>query len=355
MTGPLLLRSDNFTPPERTPWGGTRILGRYKRHLPLDPHRAEYPVVGESWEVSVEPDFPSRLQETGELLSEVIARSPEAMVGAEAAAAGGCTLLVKLLDAADDLSVQIHPANDFAGLGPAESGKPESWYVLAADPGAGLYLGLRQGVDERELCSAVEAAADVSALLFFVPVTEGDFFLIDAGTPHAVGRGITLVEPQRVLPGRRGVTYRYWDWNRRYDSAGRPAPKGTPRPLHLAEALAVTDWEGPREAALLERIRYRGEAPNLTGPPQVTRLAGPEAPVVSPILEVARLCGSGTLKVEPQARLRALTVVGGTIRLHANGTSIELRCGQSAVLPASMPPATAEMDAAHAILCSASA
>ncbi|MFW5920995.1 MAG: class I mannose-6-phosphate isomerase, partial [Polyangiales bacterium] len=271
---PLLLRADNFTPPTRTPWGGTRILSRYKADAPLDPDRAAYPVVGESWEISVEPDFPSRIDGTGELLSDVV---------------GSTALLVKLLDAAEPLSVQIHPSDDYEALAQDESGKPESWYVLEAEPGAGLYLGLREGVDRERMREALESEADVSELLGFVPVATGDFFVIDAGTAHAIGPGITLVEPQRVLPGRRGLTYRYWDWNRHYDETGRPDDHGKPRTLHVREALDVTAWDAPREDALLERIRLRAGAPDTGGAPRREPLGGPEGPVRFDPLRVERL------------------------------------------------------------------
>ncbi|MCA9530843.1 MAG: class I mannose-6-phosphate isomerase, partial [Myxococcales bacterium] len=265
-TLPLLLAPAPCTDPERTPWGGRRIVERYGRTVPRDvPDDAP---VGESWELSVTPDFPSRLDD-GRLLSEVLASDPAQLLGAEAAR-GGTALLVKLLDAAQALSVQIHPRDDYSGLGDAESGKPESWYVLDRAPGAGLYLGLRRGVDEGSLRAAITAGADASALLSFVPVEPGDFFVIDAGTAHAIGPGVTLVEPQRVVPGRRGVTYRYWDWNRRYDAAGRPvdadAPDGRARTLHLEHALAVTDWDAPREAALLASARCAAGAPRPSGP-----------------------------------------------------------------------------------------
>src|SRR5687768_366355 len=121
---PLLLRPDNFCPPSRTPWGGRKIAAGYKG-LPEQ-------VVGESWEISVEPDFPSVVEETGEPLAEPM------------------SLLVKLLDTADVLSVQIHPSDDYPGLAPGESGKPESWYVVESAEGA-LHVGLREGVTEDEM------------------------------------------------------------------------------------------------------------------------------------------------------------------------------------------------------------
>ncbi|MFW5925389.1 MAG: type I phosphomannose isomerase catalytic subunit [Myxococcota bacterium] len=351
---PLLLRADNFTPPSRTPWGGRRILDFYKRDVPLGPDRAHLPVVGESWEVSVEPDFPSLVAEDGEPLADHIARDPAAMVGEETAArSGGCPLLIKLLDAADDLSVQIHPPDDYPPLAPDESGKPESWYVLHAEPDAGLYLGLREGVTRDALREALERGADVSALLFFVRVQPGDFFVIDAGTAHAIGRGVTLVEPQRVRPGRRGLTYRYWDWNRRYDADGQPDPEGEPRPLHLEDALAVTDWDGPRERALVDRIRHRAGPPELAGAACSEALGGPAGPVPFPALTVQRLAGTGPLALAPAPALRGLTVVEGSVRLVGSGFDVTVPCGRSAALPASLGPARLHLDHAHAVVASA--
>jgi mannose-6-phosphate isomerase len=350
---PLLLRADNFTPPTRTPWGGTRLLEHYKASCPLAPDKAAYPVVGESWEVSVAPSFPSRLADTDSLLADVIARNPEGMLGTEVATRRDSTaLLVKLLDAADELSVQIHPSDDYERLSGTESGKPESWYVLEAEPNAGLYLGLREGVTREQMAEALRTEGDVSQLLTFVPVEAGDFFVIDAGTPHAIGRGVTLVEPQRVLPGRHGVTYRYWDWNRRYDSEGRPDPEGNPRSLHVTEALEVTDWDAPRGDALLERIRLRCAAVQPGAQARLDPLSGPEGPVQFAPLQVWRLAGDGTTPLGPWPTLRALTVAEGAVRLRGDGFELEVPKGRSAVLPANLE-VLADCHAAHAVLASA--
>ncbi|HJL39212.1 MAG TPA: class I mannose-6-phosphate isomerase, partial [Polyangiaceae bacterium LLY-WYZ-15_(1-7)] len=325
---PLRLQPDNFTPARRTPWGGRRLLERYKDGLV--PPRNE--VVGESWELSVEPDFPSRLADEDATLAERVAADPEGLVGAERAAEWGSTgLLVKLLDAAAPLSVQIHPSDDDPALGPEESGKPESWYVLDAEPGAGLYLGLAEGVDEAGMRQAIEAGEDVSALLPFVPVAPGDFFVIEAGTPHAIGPGLTLVEPQRVLPGRRGLTYRYWDWNRRYDAEGREDPAGAPRELHLERALAVTRWDRPRGEAFLPEVRRRHGAPDLAGPASRADLVGDLA---FPWIGAERWAGTGALPVPAMPRLRSLTVLGGAVTLRGEGVALSLRRGETAALPA---------------------
>lgn len=330
---PVVLRADNFTPPERTPWGGERILERYKDGLRLEAEG----VVGESWEVSVEPDFPAvvdgraseALDLDGRPLAQVIAADPRGWLGAEAPL-GGAPLLVKLLDAATPLSVQIHPTDDDPALGPEESGKPESWLVVEADEGAGLYLGLQPGVDEASMRRAIEAGDDVSELLPFVPVAPGDFFLIEAGTPHAIGGGVTLVEPQRVLPGKRGLTYRYWDWNRRYDTQGQPDENGEPRALHVDEALRVTRWALPRGEVLLDEVRMRAGVPDPAGPPVLTALAGEGSALPSSTLEVSSLGGTGSMVLPASAGFRALTVVAGSLTVDG----IRLERGRSAALPA---------------------
>ena len=200
-------------------------------------------MVGESWELSVSPEFHS-VTETGETLADALARQPEAMLGDEARGGSALTaLLLKWLDAGDNLSLQIHPEDDYQGLSPAESGKLEAWYVVAHEAGAGLYLGFEPGVTRERVHAALVSGEDLSGLMRFVPVSRGDFVLLDPGTPHAVGKGVTLIEPQRVEPGRRGVTYRYWDWNRRYGDDGSVDPRGRLRELHVEHALAVTRWE----------------------------------------------------------------------------------------------------------------
>lgn len=345
---PLVLRADNFTPPTRTPWGGTRILGRLKRGLDLAPEKAAYPVVGESWEVSVEPDFPS-VGEDGTSLGEWLARDPSGTLGRESSdGRAGTALLVKLLDADEALSVQIHPADHDEGLGADESGKPECWYVVAREPGAGVYLGLAPGVTRDAMADALAAGADVSSLLTFVPVEVGDFLAIDAGTAHAIGPGLTLVEPQRVVPGRRGLTYRYWDWNRRYDAAGREDPRGKPRALHVREALAVTRWEAPRGDALLAASRLRAGAPDVDGAARVTDLCGREGPVVSEHLQVARLAGDGVAPWPRWNALVALTVLDGSVTLDG----ARVRAGQSAAVPAGWS-GDAACAHAHAVLSAA--
>ena len=341
---PLLLRGDNFTPPERTPWGGRRIVERLKADEGL---RVPGPV-GEAWELSVEPDFPSRLAE-GPLLDEVLRADP-ALLGRDAAL-GSTALLVKLVDAADDLSVQIHPRDDDPALGPAESGKPEAWYIIDAEPGAGLYLGFREGVDREDVANAIASEGRVDELMSFVSVSQGDVFLIEPGTPHAIGKGVLLLEPQRVTPGKRGITYRYWDWNRRYDASGRPDAGGRPRTLHADRALEVTDWSAPRGKALTDRIRHSAGAPAIGGSAVLELLSSPTGPLRSQSFILERLAGSGESSLPGDDRLRAITVLDGELTMSDGETAFALTRGRTAALPANLGTAQLELRDAHAIVC----
>ena len=344
-----MLRADNFTPPARTPWGGTRIVSRYKPAHALSEAARAHACVGESWEVSVEPDFPSTLED-GTPLSVWLAQAPEATLGAEARSGRvGTALLVKLIDTAEPLSVQIHPANDYGGLAPGETGKPESWYVVAREPGAGLYLGFKAGTRAAHVREALHTRGALRELLRFVPVEPGDFFVIDAGTPHAIGEGLTLVEPQYVTPGLRGVTYRYWDWDRRYDAQGVPSEHGAPRPLHVEHALSVTRFDQVDRDDFVQGISVRAGSPELTSAPALVPLCGPDGPLSNPYLHVARLAGRGRTSLPDWGRLVAITVLEGALSV----AGLRVEAGRSALVPACLGGQPVVLEGAHAVLSAA--
>ncbi len=344
----LPLHPDNFTPPSRTPWGGTRLLARWKHDAVADPGPWQGRPLGESWELSVEPDFPSRVLGRAATLAEVVADDPVWWLGREARAGHrGTGLLVKLLDSAQALSVQIHPADDYAGLSPEESGKPECWYVVEAEAGAGVYLGLRPEVTDGDLRAALEGGGDVSAMLNFVPCAVGDFFRIDPGTAHAIGPGLVLVEPQRVIPGRRGLTYRYWDWGRRYAADGRLDPKGAPRALHVHDALAVTDWGAPRGEAFVREVLLRAGTAVREGAPRLTPLCGATGGgLPSPALQVARLTGDGAVSLPDWDALLGITVLEGAVTV--DGVTVAAGC--TAAVAAGRGETVAQLGQCHAVL-----
>ncbi len=333
--GPWFLEPNNFTPARRTPWGGRRIVEQLKSNIDVDG------AVGESWELSVEPDFPSRI-DGGPPLEEAL----------RAAGFGETSLLVKLVDAADDLSLQIHPHDDDAALAADQSGKPEAWYIVDADPGAGLYLGFEEGVNRDDVERALREEAPLDRMMHFVPVSPGDTFVINPGTPHAIGRGVLLVEPQRVAPAKRGVTYRYWDWNRKYDQNGQRDPAGAPRELHATRALDVTDWAGPRGDHLLQRIRHRAGIARVDGDARLETLCGQDGPVVSSIFRIERLVGTGALELPGGESLRSLTVLDGSVRFESEEGVAELSKGRTAALPPTNESRRVVLDRSHAVLCS---
>jgi mannose-6-phosphate isomerase len=353
---PLLLRADAFTSSARTPWGGTRLARCFGKHFAKHDARADTaphagpPRIGESWELSLGPELPSEVDGSGTLLADEIARDAEAWLGAggERAAA----LLVKLLDADEPLSLQIHPSDDFPGLREGEAGKPESWYVIGREPGAWVAFGWRDGVGREDALGAIARGdGSLAGLLQKVEVEVGDVFVVDAGTPHAIGPGVTIVEPQYVARGRRGVTYRYWDWDRRYDAQGRLDPAGQPRTLAVDEALAVTDWEGARGRALLERAFSRAGRPSVDATLTIEPLTGRGGRLRSRWLDVARIMGTGRIPWPAVDTLSALTVLEGeaTLRDAEDGVVVRAGAGRTLAIPARTSPMTLVGSALHAV------
>lgn len=148
---------------------------------------------------------------------------------------GRFPLLIKFLDAKQQLSVQVHPNDDQASQNSSpDLGKTEAWYVIDAEPQATIYAGLRPGVTPASFRAAIAAGNAESCLHAFRP-NRGDCLLIHAGTQHALGAGLLILEVQQAS----NTTYRVYDWNRR-------DAQGNLRPLHIEQALAVTDFSrGP--------------------------------------------------------------------------------------------------------------
>lgn len=212
-------------------WGGDRLAAR----LHVDPPEGDEPV-GEAWLAY----GGSRIDggpHDGRTLADVIADAPEAIVGAASLARYGpiMPLLAKYLDAASDLSVQVHPDDDYAlrrHPGSGHLGKTETWRILEADPAASVSWGFVRAVEEDEVRRGADDGR-LAELLRQVPVRAGDVVHNPAGTVHAIGAGLTVYELQQASD----LTYRIWDH-------GRRGADGRPRELHLDDALAVADRSG---------------------------------------------------------------------------------------------------------------
>lgn len=309
-----------FTPYLRPmPWGG-RTLARYLgKTLP-----ANVPV-GESWEVSDHPShvsFVANATDFGVTLRQLMTDNRRELLGPTADRFDRFPWLIKLLDARDWLSVQVHPDDDAVEtLLPGEQGKTEAWLVLSAEPTSRIYAGLLPGVGPKELRVALASGNAADCLYEFTP-RAGDFVYLPAGTVHAIGGGVVVAEIQQTSD----ATFRLFDWNR-VDSQGKP------RALHVEQAFASIHWDA--------------------GPVQPTNVSGwdsPKRPLASsPYFDLEWIVAKRTLQLGGAGRLQALIVVEGRGRFD-NGEYV--LPGDVWILPAAMPTIGLQIDAPlSALLC----
>lgn len=216
------------------PWGGRRLATLLGKRLPgTEP-------IGESWELADLPGNESRVRDgplAGRTLGQLVQAWGPRLLGDAELVDGRFPLLVKFIDACDNVSIQVHPKPRGVLNGAAEfrAGiKHEAWYVLHADPGAKVYIGLKPGVGAEDVRHAVNASpiagTKPSALVDLLQtweVTPGECYYLPSGTPHALGAGVVVAEVQTPSD----VTHRLYDW-------GRVGLDGRPRELHIEQALA---------------------------------------------------------------------------------------------------------------------
>ena len=202
-------------------WGGN-YFQPYKR--------LKEEVVSELWELSVRDDFSSIIdsgKDKGQRLFDVITDQD---LGPIKDRFPYFPLLIKLIDAKDNLSVQVHPSDDYALKNENSYGKTEMWYVIDADPGAGLYVGLNKDYSKEEIEVALKNSTIMDCLNFF-EVKPGESYLINSGTIHAIGKGVRIIEIQQ----NSNLTYRLYDYLRK-------DKEGNYRELHIDKALKVIDY-----------------------------------------------------------------------------------------------------------------
>lgn len=205
-------------------WGGTRLKEAYHKKSDLD-------IVAESWELSTHPQGQSTVISgafSGLKLSELIEKNSSEILGKKAAEFAYFPLLIKFIDAHDNLSVQVHPDDAFGMEHEGEYGKTEMWYILECDEGASLYYGVNRTLTRDEFAQRIRNNT-VLEVLNRVEVHKGDVFFIPAGTVHAIGKGIVICEIQQ----NSATTYRVYDYDRR-------DAQGNARPLHIEKALQVS-------------------------------------------------------------------------------------------------------------------
>ncbi len=210
------------------PWGGHKLKSILNKDIPSDK-------TGESWEISTVSGNYSIINQgyfKGGNLQELIQKFPQEILGKKVYQKYGNNfpLLIKYIDAADDLSIQVHPDDAMAQKEHQSFGKNELWHIIQADHGSVIYVGFKKGIDKKSYLAALEEGR-LNELMQQIEVKAGDTIYIPAGTVHAIGKGVLLAEVQQTSD----ITYRIFDWNRK-------GLDGKPRQLHTELALKAIDF-----------------------------------------------------------------------------------------------------------------
>lgn len=204
-------------------WGGTYFKA-FNKGTNLDR-------VSECWELSVRDNDSSIIasgKDEGKRLVDVLTKED---IGPVMDRFPYFPLLIKLIDAKENLSVQVHPSDDYALKYEQSFGKSEMWHIISADEGSGLYVGLNKDYSKEDIKKALKEGTILECLNFY-KVKPGDTFVINPGTIHAIGAGVRLIEIQQ----NSNLTYRLYDYN-------RVDKDGNPRELHIKKALDVIDYK----------------------------------------------------------------------------------------------------------------
>ena len=203
-------------------WGGTKLNEKYNKN-------SGFEKTAESWELSVHPDGPSVIsngENKGMILSEYISKNPSVL--GTSRKTDELPILIKLIDAEDKLSIQVHPNDEQAHAWEGQNGKTEMWYVLDADEDAKIVYGVKENISKKDFKEAI-VSNTVEELLDSTSSKKGDVFFVDSGTIHAIGKGNVIAEIQQ----NSNVTYRLYDYDRR-------DKEGNPRELHIEKGVAAS-------------------------------------------------------------------------------------------------------------------
>lgn len=282
-------------------WGGRKLETEFGYTIPEGP-------IGECWGISAHPAGESVIVGgvyDGKQLSELWNQERSQLFGDYEL--NEFPLLIKILDARDDLSVQVHPNDEQAGQLEGEPyGKTECWYILDAEPGAEIILG--HYADTKEEVAGYIYQGQWEKLLRKMPVKRGDFIFVKSGTIHAIGKGITILETQQSSD----TTYRVYDYDRK-DAAGNL------RELHLEKAIAVTNAPDLTDPLALQKQTVEsGETQELISINEFT---------------VAHHAIKGTnYKLATQDHFQLVTVIEGRGTITADGETTSLKKGDHFII-----------------------
>ena len=288
-------------------WGGREMERLYKKKLP-----AGKPI-GESWEISDRPGDVSVIANgplAGKNLRWLMENHRAELLGnAKPANENRFPLLIKILDAREKLSLQVHPpANKAAGLG--SEPKTEMWFITEAAPGAELYVGLKRGITRAEFERRVQDDS-VAQCFHCVPVHAGDAMFLPSGRIHAIGAGLVIFEIQQ----NSDTTYRVFDWN-------RVGLDGKPRELHVAQSLASINFED-FEPSLVEQ--------KFSGNDKIKMRPLVHDPLFN--VEAVEMTTGTSLDLKPR-KLQIVATVHGKLEIRSGSDSVNLSAGQFCLVPA---------------------
>lgn len=282
-------------------WGGNRLREEYGKELDSDR-------IAESWELSCHKDGQSVIsggEFDGTTLSDYIAKKGSAVLGKNCSRFEYFPILIKLIDAKDNLSVQVHPSNEYALKTEGEYGKTEMWYIVDCDEGAELLYGFKHSITPDEFAERIENNT-LLEVTNSVPVHKGDVFFIESGTLHAIGKGILIAEIQQ----NSNTTYRIYDY-------GRVGKDGKPRELHVEKAKQVTDLVPPKYPTTAQG------APEKTDGGTFTLLRSCE------YFNVRKLELDGTVSLAAKDSFNSLLVLEGQVEVCSGGEKVSAAKGDS--------------------------
>jgi mannose-6-phosphate isomerase len=289
-------------------WAGTRLKEEFNKQTELER-------VSETWELSVREDEMARIvggEADGMTLAEYFDKCGYDCVTPCFKSTDRFPLLVKLIDAADYLSVQVHPDDEFANRVENDSGKTEMWYIVDAKEDSKLIYGLRDGVSAQDFANAVKEGR-IGDVISYTPVKKGETYFIPAGMLHAIGAGILIAEIQQ----NSDLTYRVYDFD-------RVGADGKTRELHVDKALAVTR---PYSESEIAAKRFERGAEMTEG----------ELLANSEYFKVRRLSIDGIVKLcATRDSFVSLLCVEGEGTIKADNNEYAIRKGDSFFVPAGM-------------------
>lgn len=300
----------------RTIWGGRKLIENYNVKTDLEN-------CAEAWMLSCFKDFESKAcggEHDGLTMTEIIEKEGKTVLGKNAENFDDFPILIKFIDAADDLSVQVHPDDEYAAKYNGGFGKTECWYIMDCEPEAKIIYGFKNKITTEEFAKAIEENK-IEDVVNYVEVKKGDFFFIEAGTLHAICKGILLAEVQQ----NSNVTFRAYDYNR-FD-----AKCNGPRPLHIKETLDVTVCEPP--------------CPSVPTLSKVEKLEGAvRTELVSfELFSVNRVEVDGTYKsVADENSFVHIMVLDGAGEISCGGVTLDIAKGDGVFVPANAGEYTVE-------------